>query len=252
MSSYVAPTISERLTSAQTLCRQGYRELNEGQLKLASETFWRAAKKALKAEARRRGWDYESFSHLFHIAHRLTDETQNQQWLEWFNQVSELRADSIQQSMEASEIRNAGHIVDRLIRAILEMKRADDALSLGEWLNTEMPEDLRKEAFDQLLAGDLGAASDSYWAAMQLACRELAERLGWDPTSYTDERRLMMDIQREYCDDDQVRGLITNAQHIQYCASEGWYSESAIIGHDRHVRDLIQRLEMLPRKLTDP
>ena len=50
-------------------------------LRLASETFWRAAKKALKAEARRRGWDHESYSHLFHVAHRLVLETEDQCWL---------------------------------------------------------------------------------------------------------------------------------------------------------------------------
>ncbi len=246
MPGYVEPTIGERLISAQTLCRQGYRELNEGHLQLASETFWRAAKKALKAEARRRGWDHESFSHLFHITHRLTQETDDQRWLNWFERVTELRTDSINQTMKSSEIRECGHSVDLLVRTILNMKRSDDALSPGAWLNIEMPEDFRKEAFDRLLAGDLAAASESYWSAVYLACRELAERLGWDPSSFPNHWKFMTDLEMEFKGDDRVRNGLAKAQFMHNGAVEGWYSESAIREHDEVVRDLIERLEKLP------
>ena len=246
MSGYVRPTIGESLASAQTLCRQGYKELNEGHLRLASETFWRAAKRALKAEARRRGWDHESFSHLFHVVYRLTQETDDQRWLNWFEHVSELRRDSIAQEMDSSEIRERGHTVDLLIRTIFKMKRAGDALSPGEWLNIEMPDDLRKEALERFLAGDLAAASESYWNAVQLACQELAERLGWDPSSYPNHWKFMSDLEGEFRENEALRSGLAKAQFMHNGAVEGWFSESAIREHDEVVRDLIERLGNLP------
>ena len=220
--------------------------MNEGHLRLASETFWRAAKKALKAEARRRGWDHESYSHLFHVAHRLIHETEDQRWLDWFECVSELRLDSIKQEMDSSGIRKRGHVVDQLVREILEMKRSDDALSPSDWLDLEIPEDLRKEAFSRLLAGDLAAASDSYWEAVHLACRELAERLGWDLSSFPNQWKFMSDLEMEFRENDSVRNGLAKAQFMHNGAIEGWFSESAIREHDAVVRDLIGRLEKLP------
>ena len=246
MSSYIEPTIGERLASARTLQRQGYIELNEGHLRVASETFWRAAKTALKAEARRRGWDHASYSELFHTAYRISQESDDQSWSDWFERASELRRDSIKQEMDSSEIRERGHVVDQLIRAILEMKRSDDALSPGDWLNLDAPQDLRKVAFERLLAGDLAAASDSYWEAVYLACRELAERLGWDPLSFPNQWKFMSDLEMEFRDNDAVRNGLAKAQFMHNGAAEGWLSESAIREHDAVVRDLIGRLEKLP------
>lgn len=246
MPGYVEPTIGERLASARTLSRQAYKELNAGSLRLASETFWDAAKKALKAEARRRGWDHESYSHLFHVAHRLTNETEDQRWLNWFERVSELRLDSIKQELDPSGIRERGHVVDQLVREVVEMKRSDDGLSASDWLDLEIPEDLRKEAFSRLLAGDLAAACDSYWGAVQLACRELAERLGWDPSSFPNQWKFMSDLEMEFRDNDSVRNGLAKALFMHNGAIEGWFSESAIRDHDAVVRDLIGRLEKLP------
>lgn len=246
MPGYVEPTIGERLASAQTLCRQGYAALNEGHLRFASETFWRSAKKALKAEARRRGWDHASFSELFYVAYRLHQETDGQRWLDWFERVSELRRDSIIQEMDSSGIRERGHVVDKLVRTIVQMKRSDDALSTGGWLDLEMSEDLREEAFSRLLAGDLAAASDSYWQAVHLACTELAERLGWDPTSFSNDWKFFSDLQMEFRDNEPVNHGLAKAQFIHNGAMEGWFSESAIRDHDAEVRDLIGRLEKLP------
>ena len=246
MFGYVRPTIGELIASAQTLCRQGYKELNEGQLRLASETFWRAAKRGLKAEARRRGWDHETYSHLFHVTHRLSQETGDQHWLDWFERVTELRRDSIAQQMGSDDIRENARVVDRMLITISRMKQTDEARSPGAWINIELPEDLRKDAYERLLAGDLAAASESYWDAVHLACKDLAERIGWDPESFPNHWKFFSDLEREFKHEDDVRSGLAQAQFMHNGAVEGWFSESAIREHDAVVRNLIKRLEDLP------
>ena len=79
-----------------------------------------------------------------------------------------------------------------------------------------------------------------------MACRELAERLGWDLSSFPNQWKFMSDLEAEFRDNDSVRSGLAKAQFMHNGAIEGWFSESAIREHDAVARDLIGRLAKLP------
>ena len=118
MSSYVDPTIGERLDPAQTLCRQGDRELNEGNLRLASETFWRAAAQVLKSFAEKHNLDHDSHSHAYRVIREAVCASRNPEVGEWFKHAEALHGNFYENWMIEFEIRSSAEDVRRFIELV--------------------------------------------------------------------------------------------------------------------------------------
>ena len=109
-------SISERYRSAaHTLYDQAMVQLEAGDHRQASETFWRAAAQSIKALAERKGWRHRSHRHFHATLDSLAVEDDHSDLVHWFGAAESLHVNFYEDHASEETIRIHSADVRRLI-----------------------------------------------------------------------------------------------------------------------------------------
>ena len=102
---------------SRSLLARARRELDDGDLRQASEKGWGAAALMLKAIAAQRGgdWEHSRHRHYSSAASRLRSELGNRDIMRWFNVAESLHANFYEDQLLPSDISESLDDVERLL-----------------------------------------------------------------------------------------------------------------------------------------
>ncbi len=100
------------------LLAQARAELEQGDLRQASEKAWGAAALAVKSVAARRNWNHNDHGLLFDVVAQLNDERRRSQFSKLFKEASELHKNWYEDWLTEEAIAEGIDAVDTLVRRI--------------------------------------------------------------------------------------------------------------------------------------
>lgn len=105
-------------TAASDFLRQAFEELEDGDLRQASEKGWGAATSVVKAIAEQRGWEHRNHDSLFEVAALLTDESGDVNVRRDFQMASSLHTNFYEGWLREEMVRDGLYQVQRLLTAL--------------------------------------------------------------------------------------------------------------------------------------
>ena len=105
-------------TAASDFLRQAFEELEDGDLRQASEKGWGAAASVVKAIAEQRGWEHHSHDSLFEVAALLTDESGDVNIRRDFQMASSLHTNFYEGWLREEMVRDGLDQVQRLLTTL--------------------------------------------------------------------------------------------------------------------------------------
>ena len=105
-------------TAASDFLNQAFEELEDGDLRQASEQGWGAAASVVKAMAEQRGWDHHSHDRLFEVAALLTEESGDVNIRRDFQMASSLHTNFYEGWLHEEMVRDGLYQVQRLLTAL--------------------------------------------------------------------------------------------------------------------------------------
>lgn len=109
---------------AGALLSHARRELEDGDLRQASEKGWGAAALMLKAVAERRGWDHERHRHFANAAGRLGAELGNRDVVRFFQVAESLHGNFYEDHFPPEVISESLDDMERLLDLLERLARA--------------------------------------------------------------------------------------------------------------------------------
>ena len=100
---------------SRTLLENAHRELDDGDLRQASEKGWGAAALMIKAVAERRGWEHDRHRHFANAAGRLRSETGNREIVRFFQVAESLHVNFYEDQLRPADISESLDDVERLL-----------------------------------------------------------------------------------------------------------------------------------------
>ena len=240
------------------------RELERGELALASEWAWDAAAAFIKAAASQRGLPDEGHIQIAQSAGALASETANDEILILFDQVFALRHYFVDMwRADEYHVRMGVEAADKII-AILESAPppADRPLyriqqANGDWIMTYIPIGEHAEQYKQtgrwmmdkaeweFRQGDLMQASEKAWGAAAHFLKAMAVLRGLNHDSHHHLVQIAGKLRKETGNDDIVL-LFNTAEslHVNFYAAR--LDEDLVrLGLDK-VQELLDILEAIP------
>ena len=101
--------------ASKTLLQQAYKELDDGDLRQASEKAWGAAAQIIKAIAQQREWEHETHRHIRLAADRLTKDTEDRRINRLYRSATSLHVNWYENWDSADEVSDGLTDVEQLV-----------------------------------------------------------------------------------------------------------------------------------------
>ncbi len=108
----------EHKAVSRRFIQQADEELERRDYLQASEKAWGAAVRAVKCSAGQRGWEHDSHRHLFAVAHRLADESEDPEVRVLFGVASSLHVNFYEGWMDTETVIAGIEDVKRLLNKL--------------------------------------------------------------------------------------------------------------------------------------
>jgi uncharacterized protein (UPF0332 family) len=118
------PKSDHYVERGQIFIRQAQEELDEGDLRQASEKAWGAAAQAVKAVAEERGWNHHSHAMLFDVVGEINDERRSGRLGRLFGVANQMHGNFYEDWMDEADVQDGIDTVKILMQRLERAQRA--------------------------------------------------------------------------------------------------------------------------------
>jgi uncharacterized protein (UPF0332 family) len=118
------PKSDHYVERGQIFIRQAQEELDEGDLRQASEKAWGAAAQAVKAVAEERGWNHHSHAMLFDVVGEINDERRSGRLGRLFGVANQMHGNFYEDWMDEADVQDGISTVKALMQRLERARRA--------------------------------------------------------------------------------------------------------------------------------